>query len=323
MSKVLILSGDDLNRLLTPEKLIPAIEECFIKYSRREVVMPSRQVMWIHGNWWGIMPSHIKGYGIAVKVVSVIPSNRDRNLPTIPGAVLYFDEETGLLKALMDGAVLTGLRTAAAVSLSIKYLKPTNSGILAILGTGYQARYQVRFASKVFNVEKLKIYDIRRKAMEEFKEYAEGELGLEVYMAEDPKDAINDADIIIEASTAEKPIIYGRSIKRPCHIASIGAHALNMRVLDDDVIKKADLIVVDSKDATYNETGDIRTPINRGLIKINDLIEIGEFISKGISRGLNDITIFKTVGIAIEDLCAAYKAYELACKKDIGKIIEI
>ncbi len=320
--RILVLTAQDLLELLDPKSLVDAIAQAFKKYSKGETVTPPRTVFYVEGNWWGIMQSYVPGEGVGVKVVNIIPSNRERGLPTIQALVSLYDPVTGSPQAIMEGGVLTALRTAAASALSVKLLAPKEKGAVAVIGTGYQARFQLRFIKEYYRPSQVRIYDIRREAMEEYKRFVEEELGLEVYMAKDHRDCIKGARIVVEASTTKDPVIYGDVLEPPVHIVSIGAHTPTARALDDEAIEKVDLIVVDSRKAVMEEAGDIRIPVQKGLIKMEDLVELGELVEKGLDER-PAITLFKSVGLAIQDACAAGLAYKKALEKGLGKWISI
>jgi len=323
MVKLLLISGSELEELLKPEVLIPEIENAFIKFSQGATVTPPRTVMWVEGNWWGIMQSYVPGYGVGVKVVSLIPQNPSRGLPTIQAIVTLFDGVTGTPLAVMEGGVLTALRTGAASAVSAKYLAPKEVKPIAIVGTGYQARYQLKFVSHVYPSDTVKIYDIKPEAMAKFKEWASSQ-GFKVVETSSVKELVKDSGVIIEATTTKEPIILGEWLSINQHVISIGAHARDYRAFDDVAITKFNKIVVDSRKAVLEETGDIRIPLEKGLIKAEDLAELGEVAShvrKG--RESNELTLFKSVGLAIQDACAAALAYKLAVEKGLGKEVTL
>lgn len=323
MTEILVLPGKVLEDILSPKLLVDEIAKAFIAFSEGRTVTPPRTVMWVEGNWWGIMQSYVPGYGVGVKIVNVIPSNPSRGLPTIQALVTLFDPENGSPLAVIEGGVLTALRTAAASALSVKLMAPRSTGAIAVIGTGYQARYQLKFILEYFKPTHVRIYDIRKEAMEKYKEYVEN-LGYEVYVARDPRDAVREARIVVEATTTKTPVIYGDALEPPVHVVSIGAHTKDARALDDEVIRKAEAIVVDSRNAVLEETGDIRIPLEKGLIKLEEVAEIGEVASgKRKGRVGDGITVFKSVGLAVQDACAAYLAYKLAVEKGLGIKVEV
>lgn len=324
LPRVLLLSGRELEEILSPSILIDEVERAFIEFSEGRTVTPPRTVMWVEGNWWGVMQSYVPGYGVGVKVVNVIPANLERGLPTIQAIVNLFDPVTGSPLAVMDGGVLTALRTGAASAISAKYMAPKERGPLAIIGTGYQARYQLKFVSHVYRTDEVRVYDIRESAAESFREYAES-LGFKVVKCRSPAEAIEGAKVVIEATTTKTPVIEGRYLSRPTHVISIGAHMRDARALDDDAIALAETVVVDSREAVMLETGDIRIPVEKGILTMDRVSELGE-VASGRRRGrLTDegVTIFKSVGLAIQDAAAAAVAYREAVRRGVGKYVDL
>ncbi len=324
MVKVLLISGPELENLLMPEALVEAIAEAFKKFSEGATVTPSRTVMWVEGNWWGVMQSYVPGYGVGVKVVNVVPANVGRGLPTIQALVTLYDPITGSPLAVMEGSVLTALRTAAASALSVKYLAPREAGPLAIIGAGYQARYQLRFALHYFKATEVRIFDVRREASEAFAKYVES-FGLKPVIASSPDEALRGARLVIEASTTKEPVVLGEVLEPPVHVVSIGAHTPDSRAIDDDAILKAQAVVVDSREAVMEETGDIIQPVRSGLLNLSEICELGELVAGKCPKPAKGrgITIYKSVGIAIQDACAAGLAYKLAKERGVGREVEL
>jgi ornithine cyclodeaminase/alanine dehydrogenase-like protein (mu-crystallin family) len=321
--KILLLRSKELEELLSPESLIPEIENAFVRYSKNETVTPPRTVMWVEGNWWGVMQSYVPGYGVGVKTVSLIPQNPSRGLPTIQALVTLFDGLSGSPLAVMEGGVLTALRTGAASAVSAKYLAPRDVGPIGIIGTGYQARYQLRFVSSVYKTEDVVIYDVRPDQMRLFRAWAES-AGFKVFEAASSEELVKKCKIVIEASTTKEPVILGKWLGKGQHVISIGAHARDYRALDDEAITKFGKIVVDSRKAVLEETGDVRIPLEKGLIKQEDIAELGE-VAAGLRKGRegDELTLFKSVGLAIQDAAAAALAYRLARSRGLGIEVEL
>ena len=322
MNRLLILRDKDMDELLDIKEFTNEIEKCFILYSEGKATVPDRSVMDVRGNWWGVMPGYVLGYGVAVKIVSVIPSNKKRGLPTIPGLVVYLDEESGLPLSIMDGAYITGIRTAAASMVSIKYLRPRDSGKVLFIGGGYQARFHLRFLVNFFQPDEVLVYDVNPDAAKRFVEYAVS-MGLDSRAVDDLFSGLPVADIIIEASTTESPVVFGSHIKDEVHIVSIGAHTLDSRALDDEVFMVSTLVSVDSRKATMNESGDIRGAVDSGLIEEDKLVELGELKKLVGNNRPSGVTIYKSVGLALQDVCAANYIYRKALEKNVGVGVEL
>ncbi|GAB6944799.1 ornithine cyclodeaminase family protein [Vulcanisaeta sp. JCM 14467] len=325
--KLTIISGREVDELLDNTEgvmgLINAVAAAFRDYSSGLIKMPQRTVIYLDSDWWGVMPCGTRNAGFSVKIVNVIEGNKARGLPTTQGIVVLMDDVTGQPLAVINGTALTAWRTAAATAVSIKYMAQSMDN-LAIIGAGLQARYHLMVLSRAFPIKRLFIYSRTRERALELAKLAQGR-GIDVVVVESGYDAVKQADVAIAVTTSREPVIHGLWLHRGMHIVSIGAPEVNARELDDEVIRKVSVIAVDSRTAVMNETGDIIIPMKNGLITEKDLIEIGEIIGgmrKGRS-GDNDITLFKSVGIAAEDLAAATYIYNLARRKNMGVTLEL
>ena len=325
--KLTIISGREVDELLDNTDgvigLINAVAAAFRDYSSGLVKMPQRTVIYLNNDWWGVMPCGARNVGFSVKIVNVIEGNKARGLPTTQGIVVLMDDITGQPLTVINGTALTAWRTAAATAVSIKYMAQSTDS-LAIIGAGLQAKYHLMVLSRAFSIKRLLIYSRTRERALELAKLAQ-DRGIDTVVVDSGYDAVRQADVVITATTSKEPIIHGLWLHKGMHIASIGAPEVNARELDDDVIRKVSVIAVDSRIAVMNETGDIIIPMKNGLITENSLIEIGEIIS-GMRKGRlgnDDITLFKSVGIAAEDLAAATYIYNLARGKNMGVTLEL
>jgi len=322
---VLFLSRKDVEAALTMEDSIEAVERAFKEHGLGSVNMPLRSVIRLEKNNGStlFMPAHIDAMGaIGIKVVSVYPSNPSKyNLPTILGVVLLTDARNGDILAIMDGAYLTAMRTGAAGGVATKYIARENASEVGVIGTGVQGRTQVIAVSKVRRIRKVKAYDVARDRCELFCKQVSKELGVGVMPVESAERAVRDSDVVITASTSKIPVLNGDWLAEGTHVNAIGSHTPDTRELDATAIKRAK-VVVDSREAALKEAGDLMIPISEGLITPNQIYaELGEVVTgrKPARTADKDITIFKSQGLAIQDISTASKVYELAIKKSIGK----
>ena len=322
-----MIGEKEVNEVLDEDKnakgFVDAIASAFKDYSTGKVVMPQRMVVYLNNDWWGVMPCGARGIGFSVKIVNVIERNKARGLPTTQGIVTLLDDETGSPVAIINGTVLTAWRTAAATAVSIKYLAKRTDNV-AIIGAGLQARYHVMLLTRVFNIRRLFIHSRTKARALELVKFAR-DRGLDAVVVDSGYDAVKQSDIAIAVTTSKEPVILGSWLHEGMHIASIGAPERDSRELDDEVIRRASIIVVDSRNAVLNETGDVIIPIKNGILTENNLIEIGEIVA-GLRQGRlsdKDITVFKSVGIAVEDLAAASYIYNLTKDRNIGITVEI
>lgn len=324
--KVRILRWADVDSILDGDHakdFVNHIASSFRDFSLGKLVMPQRTVFYIDSDWWGVMPCGFRDLGVSVKLVNVINRNAVRGLPTTQGLVLLFDDDTGSPKAIINGTALTAWRTAAASAVSINYLA-RGSDTIAIIGAGLQARYHAMLFTRVFNVRR---FVISSRTKEKAFELARliGSRGFEVKVVDTPQDAIKNADVIVAVTTSKTPVVLGKWLKEGQHVISIGAPERDARELDDEAIIRAKPIFVDSRNAVINETGDVTIPLSNGVLSEGELIEIGEVIA-GIRPGRTSersITVFKSVGIAAEDLAASVYVYNLAVRSNTGIMVEL
>jgi alanine dehydrogenase len=322
---VLFLSRKDVEATLTMEDSIEAVEKAFREYGLGTVNMPLRSVIRLEKSNGStlFMPAHIEAMGaIGIKVVSVYPDNLSKyNLPTILGVVLLTDARNGDILAIMDGAFLTAMRTGAAGGVATKYLARKDAKEVGIIGTGVQGRTQIIAATKVRSIEKVRAFDVARDRREVFCKQVSKEVGVQIVPVDSAEKAVRECDIVITASTSKMPVLNGDWLDAGTHVNAIGSHTPDARELDATAIKRAK-VVVDSREAALKEAGDLMIPISEGFITRDHIYaELGEVLTgrKVVRTSEKDITIFKSQGLAIQDISTASKVYELAIKKGVGK----
>jgi ornithine cyclodeaminase/alanine dehydrogenase len=326
------LSGGDLRAALPMRDAIGAVEEGFKMMARGKAVVPQRVPLNIE-EYSGVMfymPAYIKGKdALVIKEVSVYPENSRRGLPTIQGTVLLNDPRSGRLLAIMDGAVLTAIRTGAATGVATRHLARVDVAAATIFGAGAQARTQLEALVEVRGIRKVKVYDVSLEAATRYSATMSRELGVDVTVARDSREAISDADVVVTATTSKTPVFKGEWLNEGTHINGIGSHHPDARELDTSTILRAKgkgKIVVDSREACLMEAGDIIIPIKEGVIAEGDIhAEIGEIVN-GTKAGRTsnwEVTLFKSVGLAVQDAAAALAAYSTALKKGIGRDVDI
>ncbi|MEM4206718.1 MAG: ornithine cyclodeaminase family protein, partial [Nitrososphaerota archaeon] len=215
--------------------------------------------------------------------------------------------ENGAPHLICDAKALTGLRTGAATAISIKYLARKDSKVLGIIGCGYQAKWQLLAATKMLNFEEIKIYDIDREKMLNFKQNFKEVFDDRIKLMSSVDDLVNSSDVIITATTSRYPFVKKKQVKPGTHISAIGAYTPDMAEIEAELIAVSKL-VVDSREAALSEAGDIIQAIKKGYITKDYIYaEIGEIIA-GMKQGranMDEITIFKSVGLSIQDAAAA------------------
>lgn len=327
---VRILTKENVTQLLTMPDALEYVEEAYKQLSLGNALVPQRIAITDPAPGLTlIMPGIIGGEmnALATKIVSVYKQNPEKyNMPTVLAKVMVQDINTGDIVGIMDGSLITAMRTGAATGVSVKYLARKNSTTMGIFSAGVQARKQV---SAVFwglneKLEKCKVYDLKKEVADGFKKELENELGIEIEIVNSGDDLLTDTDIIVAATTSTTPLFSGDKVAEGTHISSIGAHAPEARELDSVIIKRASLLTAGLKEACLAEAGDYIIPINEGVIRENDIISIGEIINGNISGRTSDseITVFKSVGISAQDVAVGKLVYDRALKDGIGQDID-
>ncbi|MCK4371427.1 MAG: ornithine cyclodeaminase family protein, partial [Candidatus Lokiarchaeota archaeon] len=319
---VRILTKENVTQLLTMPDALEYVEEAYKQLSLGNALVPQRIAITDPAPGLTlIMPGIIGGEmnALATKIVSVYKQNPEKyNMPTVLAKVMVQDINTGDIVGIMDGSLITAMRTGAATGVSVKYLARKNSTTMGIYSAGVQARKQV---SAVFwglneKLEKCKVYDLKKEVADGFKKELENELGIEIEIVNSGDNLLTDTDIIVAATTSTTPLFSGDKVAEGTHISSIGAHAPEARELDSVIIKRASLLTAGLKEACLAEAGDYIIPINEGVIRENDIISIGEIINGNISGRTSDseITVFKSVGISAQDVAVGKLVYDRALK---------
>lgn len=326
---MLVLQLPEVKKAINMSDAILVMEKAFIAFSRRETIMPLRHRVAISGdNVTLIMPAYLQSsQELGMKVVSVFPTNVEKGLPIILGFIILIDSATGQLLALMDGTYLTALRTGAAGGVACRWLSRGNSKTIAIIGTGVQARTQLEAARAVRDIKEAYIYDLNQKQAEGFLEWAGKTLTeITVKITTTAEEGVEKADVVVTTTTSSKPVFDARALKVGTHINAIGTFKPQMQEIPEEAVLKADKVVVDSIEAAMEETGDIIIPINKGNYTQERIYaEIGEIAARKKPGRENDkeLTLFKTVGIAVQDVAVASLVYQRAKEKGTGQEINI
>ena len=327
---VRILTKDNVAELLNMADALEYVEEAYKQLTFGNAFVPQRIAITDPAPGLTlIMPGIIGGEmsALATKIVSVYKKNPEKyNMPTVLAKIMIQDINTGDIVGIMDGGLITAMRTGAATGVSVKYLARKNSKVMSIYSAGVQAKKQV---SGVYygldqKLEKCKVFDLKKETAEIFKSEIEKELGIEVEISESGDDLLLNTDIIVAATTSTTPIFSGDKVPEGVHISSIGAHAPDARELDTTTIKKASLLVAGLKEACIAEAGDFIIPINEGVISESDIVSIGNIITGKIPSRTNDaeVTVFKSVGISAQDVAVGKLVYDRALKEGIGQDID-
>ncbi|MFW3146379.1 MAG: ornithine cyclodeaminase family protein [Thermoplasmatota archaeon] len=324
---VLILTMEDVISVLQMNDCIDVLEKAFTELANGTAVLPLRIGIKPPGGLSLYMPAYLQEMNaLACKVVTVYKDNPSKhNMPTTIGKVLLQDSTTGDVVCIMDGGYLTAMRTGAVSGLATKFLAREGEGQVAgIFGAGVQAKMQLWGVYEARKISKALVYDKFPEAAKKFAEEMSLKLGLEVLVADSP-DQLLEADIICTATSSPTPIFDGGKVKNGTHINGIGSHTPNARELDTTIVKRS-LFIADSREGCLSEAGDIMIPIQNGELTADHIhAELGE-IATGRKNGRttpDQITLFKSNGLAIQDAATAKLVYDKAKEMGIGDIIRI
>jgi ornithine cyclodeaminase/alanine dehydrogenase-like protein (mu-crystallin family) len=315
------LSESDIRAALSPVELIDVIEAALVALSAGRVVQPVRTAFEIGDRcFFALMPAFASERAIlGAKLVSVVPPNGARGLPTHLAAIALFNATTGELAAVMDGRYITEVRTAAASAVSTRHLARPDAAVLAILGSGVQARSHLELLPRVRAFTEIRAWSPTPAHLRRFADESAGR----VHAAAAAEDAVRGADVVVVATNSITPVIDNAWVRAGTHVIAVGSCRPTHRELDPKLVARAHL-VVDSRPAAVQESGDIVQTIREGRI-VEDHIraELGE-IAAGSKPGRQDpreVTLFKSLGLAIEDLVAADLAYRRA--KEAGRGVSV
>ena len=307
---MLVLSDQDIAKLLTMREAIEAVEGAYAQLRHGKVVMPTRSTIMLprYNGSISFMPSYLVESGAqATKIISIYPDNPKKGLQTTAAWIIVNDPETGQVKAFMDGTYLTGIRTGAVSGVALKYLAPKEARIAAVFGAGAQARNQAWAAATVRKLDEIRVYDPIGPAVDRFSADMSERLSVTIVKAASGEEACREADIILTATTSKTPVVKRSWLSNKVHISAIGAFYPEYRELETGIIRDAK-VVIDEWEATRHEAGDILIPIREGAITEGHVYaELGELVT-GEKQGRtpeDGLTVFKSVGIAIQDSSVA------------------
>ena len=320
--QVLLLRPEDIEKLFDPLEVIHAVEEAFREKGLGRVQMPPKQYIFFEsGGDWRIMPAYIPSMNMAgVKTVGVNPSNPQKGLPTVIALIELVDPDTGHPLAVMDGTLITAWRTGAAGAIAAKYMAPSGSSTMGIVGAGVQGRMQAYFTTIYLGtITRVKIYDVRGEAARSAAEWLEKTLGVDAMVVDDVRAAVEGSDIVATCTPSRSPVVRDEWVGEGVHINAIGADAPGKQELDPAILRRARIVVDDIEQASHS--GEINVPLSRGYLDLRDVYaELGEIVARLKPGRLDDreVTVFDSTGLAIQDVAAATVVYRRALKEGLG-----
>lgn len=329
--QIRILSGADVRAAIDMPSAIDAMREAFAALAEGRATVPVRLSLETDHGVTLFMPAHMRDFGprgeaAGAKVVSVNPANASAGLPAIHAVVLGIDPETGQVRALMDGTWLTALRTGAVGGLAADLLAREDASVVALFGAGVQARTQLEAVRCVRDITEVRIVSPSGSSADAMvSELSGGEASLRAIRVDDPDRALVGADIVIAATSSATPVFDGGSVEAGTHVTGVGSFTPEMREVDTALVRRA-RVIVDQREAIMEEAGDIVGPIRDGDVDESVMAaEIGDVVlGREPGRTSSDqITFFKSVGNAIQDLAVATRVLEVAEQKGLGVVVEL
>ena len=322
---MLILDKNDMVNAASFENILTAVETAMLLYEKKEFYQPERMHADYEKNTLLLMPCFTNDV-FGTKIISLFPENKEKNLPVINGLMILNDGLTGKPLAILNGAKLTALRTAAVGSVSIRHLTPDSVKSLGIIGAGVQGFHQTLFATTVRDFSDIYIYDLSRQKAEHLA-FSLAELlpDLNIQISNNTGELTEKSQVIITATDALSPVLPDDTdLLKGKHFVGIGSYKPSMREYPPALFELLNFVFVDTQHAR-EESGDLIDPLKIGLLKGEQIVTFGKFLTGEFDRQqfLNRTTFFKSVGMALFDVTAAKLIYENAIKRGIGEEVEL
>jgi len=321
-----LLTEKDVKSVLTMDDLIETMASALGRFSKRQVEQPVRTVIPVDGDaaLFANMPAFVRGDGsdakaaLGAKLVTVFGANAARGLHTHLASIVLLDHETGALQALLDGRYITEARTAAVSAVSSRLLARPTAASLAIIGSGVQARSHLEALSRVHRLRTVTVWSPNKPRRDQFVAEANDS---RLKAVDHAGEAVVGADVIVLVTSSPTPVLESGWVKPGAHVISVGACRPTQREMDPELTARARLFV-DSRDAALVESGDVVLGIREGRFGPDHIAgELGDLVNGAVEgrRSNTEITIFKSLGMAVEDVTAADLAYRRAVERGIGR----
>lgn len=328
MIEIRVLNSSDIKAVLRMDDAITLVEEAFREKGLQRVQMPKKTYLFFdkYNGDLRTMPAYFQYLDIAgVKIVNSHPDNPVKyGLPTVMAIIVLADPKTGKPLCLMDGTWITGVRTGAAAAVATKYLARKNSKTVGIIGAGSMAPFHIEALHHIMRIDLIKVFDINKNRAEKLVNEIELNYSIKAKAVEYCKDAAIDVDILITLTPSRRPIVRNEWISGGIHINAMGADAPGKEELDPSILKRAKIVVDDMEQAIHS--GEVNVPISRGLLSPSEIYgELGEIVA-GMKPGRkleDEITVFDSTGLAIQDIITAWHVYKEAEKRGLGKQITL
>jgi alanine dehydrogenase len=319
--KALIIGHDDVSKLLSMHECIDVMEQTFKTLALGDALQPQRQAIWLPDKKGvlGLMPAYLGSpRAVGSKIVTVFPQNQNTHYESHQGAVLLFDCDNEKLLAMIDASSITAIRTAAVSAAATKLLARKDAANLSLLGSGTQATMHLEAMSAVRSIRKVRVWSRNADHAKRFAEREARRQHLRIEPTPSAQEAVAGADIVCTTTGSTSPILLGRWLEPGMHVNAVGASTPRFRELDSEAVAKSRLFV-DRRESAMNEAEDFRAPRRNGVISDAHILgELGELLLGKVQGRLTkeNVTLFKSLGLAVEDLAAAHFVHH---KAEIGK----
>ncbi len=321
----LLLDRATIQGLLDMDQAIEIVERAFVELAGESVAMPQRLTMADaeHAGWTALMPAHLKDMGaFGVKAVTVFRNNPSGfSLPSTLATIIMLDQETGKALSIMDGGYITAMRTGAVSGLATKYMARADVSVAGGLGMGVQARTQVLGMCSVRPIQKVLCFAVDPPEQQQaFADEMSQRLGILIEMTKSVQEVVEQADVLALATTSHDPIVSGEWLRPGTHINSVGSHTPTARELDTASVTRSK-VVCDLTAACMAEAGDLLLPIQEGTFSQDKVFaELGDVVTGRKKGRENDqeITLFKSVGLSVQDIATAHLVYQKALEQGVG-----
>ena len=324
--ETLLLKQSEIKELIEMKEIIESVETAYTVHATRNVQMPAKKYLFFkkYNGDLRIMPAFIKNMDEAgVKCVNVHPENPVKyDLPTVMGLIQLFDPKSGFPLSVMDGTWITNMRTGAAAGVGTKYLARKDSKTLGIIGAGKQAFTQLMALKEVMDIEHAHVFCRTCSSRENFADMARKRFDIDINAVSTAEEAVKNMDVVVTVTPANKPVLKTEWITEGTHINAMGADAPGKQELEVGILQKARIFIDCWEQARHS--GEINVPVHEGIINRKSISsKIGDVII-GKAEGRisdEDITVFDSTGLAVQDMVTGWKVYEEAVKKGVGTVI--
>lgn len=321
---MIYLNGEDIIKSITLDECMDAVEDAYRIYVNNGYNMPDRLQVENNDLTSLYMPCFTKE-SFGTKILTVAPNNAKLNKPVIDGIMLVNDINTGEVVCMMDGKTLTAIRTGAVGGVGVRHTTRKDAKSVGLIGTGVQGFYQIIYTCKARNIENVYLYNrTKEKAISLKKELEKSLKDINIHIEEFSRDVVKNSEIIITATTSYQPVIEDdKELLKGKHIIAIGSYKPDMRELPDSLLEIVDAIIIDT-DFAKQESGDLCIPIKKGIIKSDEIKNMGEFLKENNNIDLKEkTTLYKSVGMGLFDMVVANQIYKNSIEKKIGQHIEL